>query len=113
MVGFKKEGVLISSVKFEGRSYAMLEDSSSQENLKEDVDLSDQVENKREDSVIEKLSLVKDIVKEQSKYFSFKGDNSKQVPLTVTQQHKEDDEEIFKKLNIPWLPEGASSFQEG
>ena len=75
MVGFKKEGVLISSVKFQGKSYAMLgesnwrpktrpnnklrlnmkkmlnpklakenitmidlEDSSSQENLKEDED---------------------------------------------------------------------------
>ena len=78
MVGFKKEGVLIYSVKFQGRYYAMLgestwrpktrpknklrlnmknllnpklakekitvidsEDSSSQENLKEDEDLSE------------------------------------------------------------------------
>ena len=65
VVGFKKEGVLISSVKFQGRSYAMLEDSSSQENLKEDEDLSEQVENKREDSVIEKPSLMKNIVTKQ------------------------------------------------
>ena len=72
------------------------EDSSSQENLKEDEDLSEQVDNKREDSVIEKASLVKDTVKEQSKDFSFKGDNSKQVPVTVTEQHKEDDEEILR-----------------
>ena len=64
MVGFKKEGVLISSVKFQGRSYAMLEDSSSQENLKEDEDLFEQVENKREDSVIENPSLMNNIVKE-------------------------------------------------
>ena len=28
MVGFKKEGVLISSVKFQGRSFAMLSDST-------------------------------------------------------------------------------------
>ena len=54
-------------------------DSSSQENLKEDEDLSEQVDNKREDSVIEKPSLVKDIVKEQSKDFSFKEDKSKKV----------------------------------
>ena len=65
MVGFKKEGVLISSVKFQGRYYAMLEDSSSQENLKEDEDLSEQVQNKREDLVIEKPSLMKNTVKEQ------------------------------------------------
>ena len=133
MVGFKKEGVLISSVKFQGISYAMLgvstwrpktrpknklrlnmkkllnpklakekitvidsEDSSSQENLKEDEDLSKQVENKREDSVIENPSLMKNTVKEQFKDFSFMGDNSNQVPVTVTEQHKEDDEEILR-----------------
>ena len=67
----------------------------------------------KEDSLIEKPSLMKNTVKEQFKYFSFKGDNSKQVPVTVTEQHKEDDEEIFKKFNIPWLPEGSSSFHEG
>ena len=43
----------------------MLEDSSSQENLKEDEDLFEQVENNIEDSVIEKPSLMKNIVKEQ------------------------------------------------
>ena len=85
MVEVKSEGVLISSIKFCGKSYAMIgesnwrpktrpknklrlnmkklsnpklakenitvidsEDSSSQENLKEDEDLSEQVENKRE-----------------------------------------------------------------
>ena len=56
-------------------------DSSSQENLKEDEDLPEQVDNKREDSLIEKLSPVKDIVKEQSKDFSVKEDKSKKVPV--------------------------------
>ena len=41
------------------------ENCSSQENLKEDEDLSEQLENKREDSLIEKPSLMKNIVKEQ------------------------------------------------
>ena len=59
-------------------------DSSSQENLKEDEGLSEQVNNKREDSVIEKPSLVKDIVKEQSKDFSFKDDKYKKVPEAET-----------------------------
>ena len=86
------------------------EDSSSRENLKEDEDQYEQEENKREDSVIEKPSLMKNTVKEQFKNFSFKGDNSKQVPVKVIEQHKEDDEEISKKLNIPWLPKGASLF---
>ena len=63
--------------------------------------------------MIEKPSLMNNTVKEQFKDFSYKGDNSKQVPVTVTEQHKEDDEKSFKKLNIPWFPEGASSFQEG
>ena len=100
MVGFKKEGLLISSVKFQRRYYAMLgestwrnktrpknklrlnmkkllnpklakekiivinsEDSSSQENLKDDEDLYEQVENKREYLVIKKDSLLKKIVK--------------------------------------------------
>ena len=131
MVGFKKEGVLISNVKFQGRSYAMLgesiwrpktrpknklrlnmkqilnqklakekitmidsEDSSSQENLKEDEDQYEQEENTREDLVIQKPSLMKNTVKEQFKDFSFKGDNSKQVPVTVKKQHKEDHEDV-------------------
>ena len=28
-------------------------------------------------------------------------------------KYEEDDEEIFKKLNVPWLSKGTSSFQEG
>ena len=99
-VEVKSEGVLISSLKFCGKSYAMIGesncrpktrpknklrlnmknilnpklakekitvidlDSSSQENLKEDEDLSEQVDNEREDLMIEKPSLVKDTVKE-------------------------------------------------
>ena len=31
----------------------------------------------------------------------------------VAEQHEEDDEAIFKKLNIPWLSEETLSFQEG
>ena len=58
------------------------EDSSSQENLKEDEDHSEQEENKREDSVIEKPSLMKNTIKENFKDFRFKGDNSKQVSVT-------------------------------
>ena len=30
----------------------------------------------------------------------------------MTEQQQEDGEKYFKKLNIPWMPEGVSSFQE-
>ena len=39
---------------------------------------------------------------------NFEGVESPDIPVTVTEQQKEDDEEIFKKLNVPWFPEGAS-----
>ena len=41
------------------------------------------------------------------------GDRSQKVPVPVAKQHEEDDEAIFKKLNIPWLSEETLSFQEG
>ena len=75
--------------------------------------MSEQVDNKREDSMIEKPSLMKDTVKEQSKIFSFKEYKSKKVPVAETEQHEEDDEKIFRKLNIPLLSEEVSSFLEG
>ena len=31
----------------------------------------------------------------------------------MTEQQYEDDEEIFNKLKIPWIPEGMSSFSKG
>ena len=92
----------------------VIEDSSSLEDLKEDEDLNfEHVNSKREDSVTVKPSLVKDTFVEQYKYSIIKGDRSQKVTIAVTEQHEEDDEEIFKKLNIPWLSEEASSFQEG
>ena len=62
----------------------VIEDSSSQEDLKEDEDMnSEQVDSKREDSMTVKPSLVKDTVEEQSKDSSFKGDKSQKVPVAV------------------------------
>ena len=74
---------------------------------------SKQVDSKREDSMTVKYSLVKDTVVNQSKETSIMGDRSQKVPVPVAEQHEENDEAIFKKLNIPWLYEEASSFQEG
>ena len=33
--------------------------------------------------------------------------------MTEVFKHEEDNEEIFKRLNVPWLSKGTSSFQEG
>ena len=33
--------------------------------------------------------------------------------MTYIFKNEEDDEEIFKRLNVPWLSEGTSSFGEG
>ena len=61
----------------------------------------EQVDNKREDSVIENPSPVKDTVIEQPKDFSFKEDKSKKVPVAEIEQHEEDDEEIFQEIKYP------------
>ena len=51
-------------------------------------------------------------ITEPSIQCNFEGVESLDIPVTVTEQKKEDDEEIFKKLNVPWFPAGVSSFQE-
>ena len=91
----------------------IIEDSSSREDLEEDEDLnSQQVDSKKEDPLTVKSTSVKNKVIEQSKYSSIKGDRSQKVPVAVADQHEDDDDVIFKKLNIPWLLEKASSFKE-
>ena len=35
-----------------------------------------------------------------------------EIPMTLT-EHMEEDEEIFRKLKIPWIPEGVQSVLEG
>ena len=53
-------------------------------------------------------------IAEQSMDCNTEGIGSLEI-LVVSEvlKHEEDDDAIFKKLNIPWLLEKASSFQEG
>ena len=44
---------------------------------------------------------------------NFKGDESRGVPMTMKEQPQEDYVEIFKKLKLPWMPEGLSSASKG
>ena len=52
-------------------------------------------------------------IAEPSTQCSFEGNEYPWVPIIITEQQQEDDEEIFKKLKIPWMPEGLSSASEG
>ena len=52
-------------------------------------------------------------IAEPSIQCNFEGAKSPYFPITVTEKQQEDDEDIFKKLNIFWVSEGVSSFQEG
>ena len=45
---------------------------------------------------------------------NFEDLKSLDIPVvTEVFKHEEDNEEIFKRLNVPWLSKGTSSFQEG
>ena len=52
-------------------------------------------------------------IPEPSIRYRFEGNESLGVPVIMTEQQQEDDEDIFKKLKIPWMPEGLSSTSEG
>ena len=53
-------------------------------------------------------------IAEKSMDCNTKGVGSPEIPIvSEVFKNEEDDDAIFKKLNIPWLSEKASSFQEG
>ena len=56
---------MVNSSSVKNKIPELLEDSSSQENFKGDEDLFEQVENKREDWVIDNISLMNNTTKEQ------------------------------------------------
>ena len=92
----------------------IIEDSSSQEDLEEDEGLnSQQVDSKKEYSLILESSPGKDKVAKQSKYSSIRRDRSQKVPVEVADQDEEDDDLVFRKMNIPWLSDKDSTTKEG
>ena len=74
---------------------------------------SQQVDSKKEYSLILESSPGKDKVAEQSKDSSIRRDRSQKVPVEVADQDKEDDDLVFRKMNIPWLPDKDSTAKEG
>ena len=92
----------------------VIEDSSSQEDLEEDEGLnSQQVDSKKEYSLILVSSPRKDKFVEKSKDSNIKRDRSPKVHVEVTDQDEEDDDLVFRKMNIPWLLEKSSIEKEG
>ena len=43
---------------------------------------------------------------------SIEAEEHSEIPMTLT-EHMKEDEEIFKKLKIPWMPEGMQPIVEG
>ena len=41
---------------------------------------------------------------ELSNQYIFEGNESPGVPVTMTEHEKKEDEQIFKRLKIPWMP---------
>ena len=51
-------------------------------------------------------------VAEKSAQCSIEAKEQSEIPITLT-EHMEEDEEIFRKLKIPWIPEGTQPVLEG
>ena len=67
----------------------------------------------KQQSVMTGLCAEEERIAEPSTKCSFEGNESPGVPITMTEKQKEEDEEIFKRLTIPQIPEGLSSTSEG
>ena len=67
----------------------------------------------KQQSVMTTLGADVEKIIEPSTQCNFRGDEYQGVLVTMTEKQQENDEEIFKKLKIPWMPEGLSSASEG
>ena len=66
----------------------------------------------KQQSVMTTLCADVEKIAEPSNQCNFEGNESLGVPIIMTEQQEEDDEDIFKKLKIPWRPKGQSSASE-
>ena len=67
----------------------------------------------KQQSMMTTLYVDEENIVETSTQCNFEGNESPRVPVIMTEQQQQDDEEIFKKLKIPWMPKGLSSASEG
>ena len=66
----------------------------------------------KQHSVITSFCAEKEKVAEPSTQCNFEVNESPGAPIAMNEQ-QEEDEEIFKKLKIPWMPEGMHPVSEG
>ena len=104
----------ILNPKFAKEKVAVIEDSSSQEDLEDEEVLDSKlVQSKKEYLVTLKSSPKKYKVVEQQKVCSTEKDRPLEVPIEKAYKHEEDDDFIFTKMNIPWLLGNTSTTKEG
>ena len=61
---------------------------------------------------IKRYCINKGEVAEKSVKCSIEAEEYSEIPMTLT-EHMEEDEEIFRKLKIPWIPKGMQPVLEG
>ena len=66
----------------------------------------------KQHSVITNFCAEKEKIAEPSAQCSFEANESPGAPVAMRERHEED-EEIFKKLKIHWMPEGMHPVSEG
>ena len=93
----------------------MIEYSSFEEDMEDEENCSSQqIHIKKEHSVILESYTCKNKVAKQSIDFSTERVRSPEVPVKEEAiKNEEDDDLIFRKMNIPWLSDKASTLQEG
>ena len=68
---------------------------------------------RKQQSMTTGLCVDEENITEPSTQCNFEGNESPAVPVNMTEQEKKNDEDIFKRLNIPWMPKGLFSSSEG
>ena len=92
----------------------VIEDSSYQEDLEDEEGLDSKlVQRRKEHLVTPKSSLSKDKDAEQPKVCSTEKCIPLEVPIEEAYKEGEDDDLIFRKMNIPWLSDKTSTEKEG
>ena len=101
--------MIVDSSPVKNKVLEQLEDIGKKESL-----IPWQFYNRKYNSVMLEACTVKGKIAKPSIQCNFEGVKSPDIPVvTEVFKHEEDDEEIFKRLNVPSLSEGTSSFQEG
>ena len=67
----------------------------------------------KQQSLMTGLCADEERIAEPSAQCSFKGNESPGILVAMTEQQQEEDEDIFKRLKIPWIPEEMHPTSEG